>query len=320
LSGPGEREELDVELLSLCLEDAVALGYRQLAVSGGEPLLYKSLVQLLEHARSLGMVTTMTTNGMLVTPVRWEALSPLLNLVAISIDGRPEEHDAIRRRDGVFVRTVANLEVIRASHVPFGFIFTLTQNNVDSLEYVVRLAAEHGARSVQVHPLTLHGRAATTMPDARPDAIELVAALLEASRLGNDLGIVVHVDVITVAQLVKFRDHLVPDTPVARLVDVAPALIVQADGSVMPLTHEVSRAFRLGSLLDDGLASLADDWIRRGQAGKLAEACERTWAELAKGHPDSAVYWYDAVATRTHSARVAIPALDDYKRSERGHG
>ena len=53
--------------------------------------------------------------------------------------------------------------MIRASGVPFGLIFTLTQHNAASLDFVVRLAAEHGARSVQVHPLTLHGRAATDM-------------------------------------------------------------------------------------------------------------------------------------------------------------
>ncbi len=151
------RDELPLGLLPRCLEDAVGLGYRQLAVSGGEPLLYAPLAELLACARGLGMRTTVTSNGMLLSPCRWEPLAELVDELAISIDGTPSEHDEIRRREGAFARTVSNLGTVRASEVPFGFVFTLTQHNVDSLEFVVRLAAAEGARSVQVHPLTLSG-------------------------------------------------------------------------------------------------------------------------------------------------------------------
>lgn len=283
----------------MCLEDAFDLGYRQLAISGGEPLLYSALPDLLSRARALGMVTTLTSNGMLVTSGRWDPLAQLVDVLAISIDGKPAEHDAIRCREGAFARTVANLDVIRASKVPFGFIFTLTQHNVDSLEYVVRLAAEHGARSVQVHPLTLHGRAASLLRDAQPDGIELVAALFEASRLGNKLGIAVQVDALTVEQLIEYRSHVVPDRPVGDLVDVAPVLVIDADMSVVPLTHEINRAFQLGSLAHARLWSLARDWLAAGKGDRLAAACEQTWTELTGGDGPQAFYWYDEVATRT---------------------
>jgi len=52
-SGPTVRGELPLELLSDCLEAAAGLGYRQLAVSGGEPLLYGPLPELLGRAREL---------------------------------------------------------------------------------------------------------------------------------------------------------------------------------------------------------------------------------------------------------------------------
>ena len=221
-SGPTRREELPLELLSRCLEDGAGLGYRQLAVSGGEPLLYKPLPALLARARALGMVTTITTNGMLLSAARWEPLAELVDVLAISIDGTPAEHDEIRRCDGAFARTVANLGTVRASGVPFGFIFTLTQHNLDSLEFVVRLAAAEGARSVQVHPLTMVGRAASTMPGADPDEIELMAAVCEAAMLGDELGVVVHVDAITADQLREHRDSLVAQRPVHDLTAVAP--------------------------------------------------------------------------------------------------
>ena len=211
----------------------------------------------------------------------------------------PSEHDEIRRREGAFARTVANLETVRASSVPFRFVFTLTQHNVDSLEFVVRLAADVGARSVQVQPLTLSGRAAAIMNGARPDEIEIVAAVCKASMLGRDLGIPVHVDAITVDQLLDNRSALVPDLPVAALVDVAPVLIVRADANVIPLTHDVSSALGLGSLRNASLGDLAAAWIASGAADTLADACARAWTELTVAIPPLAVYWYDIVAALT---------------------
>ena len=69
-SGPSVREALDPELARAAVVAAAALGYRQLAVSGGEPLLYPALPGVLAAARAGGLVTTLTTNGLLATPAR----------------------------------------------------------------------------------------------------------------------------------------------------------------------------------------------------------------------------------------------------------
>jgi MoaA/NifB/PqqE/SkfB family radical SAM enzyme len=313
-SGPHAREELRPELLLACLDDARALGYRRLAVSGGEPLLYRELPRLLERARALGMLTSITTNGMLATPRRFDPVAPLLDVVAISIDGTHAGHDAIRGRRGALRRTLDNLPTVRASGVPFGFIFTLTQHNVDSLEFVVRLAAAEGARSVQVHPLTLQGRATETLADARPDEIELATALLEATRLGATLGVQVHVDAVTGAQLAAYRGHFVADTPVRKLTDVAPVLVVDADGAVVPLTHELRASLALGSLHERPLRALAEAWLHDGAGDRLARTCALTWAQLSAGDPLAAVYWYDEVAARQPAtstragSRAGVPA------------
>jgi len=52
-SGPHEAGQLPLALLCAAVDDAVTLGYGQLAVSGGEPLLYEALPALLQHARRI---------------------------------------------------------------------------------------------------------------------------------------------------------------------------------------------------------------------------------------------------------------------------
>ena len=68
-SGPEEDGALSPDLLRTALSDARAEGYNVLGVSGGEPLMYPHLVAVLRHASSLGMITTVTTNGLAFTAV-----------------------------------------------------------------------------------------------------------------------------------------------------------------------------------------------------------------------------------------------------------
>jgi MoaA/NifB/PqqE/SkfB family radical SAM enzyme len=228
------------------------------------------------------------------------SLAGFVDLVAISIDGLPQEHDQIRGQCGAFNQALAGLEVIRASGVPFAFIFTLTQFNVDSLGFVVELAAACGANGVQVHPLTLYGRAASLMADAHPDELELLAAICESIRLGENLGITVIIDAISQQQLLEYRDHFVPSRSSSDLTDISPTLILQQDGTVVPLTHNVNPSLWLGSLHQESLSSMSDRWLKTGRSAELVQACEKTWDELTTGHSPAATYWFDEVAARTN--------------------
>ncbi len=303
-SSPGESETLPVHLLAGAVQDAAALGYGQLAVSGGEPLLYRDLPALLAAAKAMGMITTVTSNAMLATPRRLDELVPVLDGMAVSIDGRPDEHDRMRAQAGAFDKTVANLAHLRERGLPFAFIFTLTQHNADSLAFVIRLAAETGARAVQVHPLTADGRAAHTLSSAVPDGLELMAGLMAAEVLGADLDVPVQVDVLLREQLGTLCRQLVPPTPVRQLKDAAPVLIVEASGRVLPYTHAVHPALALGNLQQARLSELATQWLQGASHGsradRLARACGAARETLLAQDDLLAAYWYDTVAAQTH--------------------
>jgi hypothetical protein len=109
--------------------------------------------------------------------------------------------------------------------------------------------------------------------------------------------------------MVAYREHLVPECPVRKLIDVAPILVVEADGSVMPLTHEVSRTLKLGALPGTRLSLLAQNWLAAGRGDILADACERTWSALTQVNQAPAVYWYDEVAARTQEYVPILPLV-----------
>jgi MoaA/NifB/PqqE/SkfB family radical SAM enzyme len=298
-SGPQAQGELPRELLHAALKDGADLGYEQLVVSGGEPFLYDGLPGLLARARRLDYVTTVVTNGMLIGQARrWAPVAPLIDFLAISIDGTEEEHDRLRRREGAFAQTIGNLEVVRGSNVPFGFAFTLTRYNATSLESVIRLAAREGARSVQVQPLAETGRAATQMEGQRPDGLGLTAALAHGLALGQELGVIVEVDAVTQDELVLYRGRFVPQFPTRDVTDLAPVLVIDADGTVRPLSVGLPDHLRLGSLYAKRLATLSRTWLMSDRAAELAAVAERTWWELADPTAEPAASWIDEVATR----------------------
>lgn len=312
LSGPGERDQLDVALLSAALNDAAVEGYGAVSVSGGEPLLYRPLAALLAHARDIGLRTAVTTNGMLLTERRLNELTGLLDLIAFSIDGIPEAHNHIRRSPIAFKKMVSRLPAVRASGIRFGFIFTLTQSNVDQLEWVAEFAAAEGAGLLQIHPLEEVGRAVDDMPELAPDAIEGSVALLEAARIqaryAGRLQVQLDLSARSALRRNPERVYATPstggvNTPLARLVS---PLIVEADGSVVPLQYGFDRRYALGNLRDASLSELATAW-KRASLQTFRQLAGEVYRSAVDGGP-VIVNWYELMRVGAAQAVSASAA------------
>jgi MoaA/NifB/PqqE/SkfB family radical SAM enzyme len=107
----GRREELTTDAFRAVIDDYAALGAPALGFAGGEPFVRKDLLDLVRHAKGLGMTTHVATNGMLWTPEDLKAMmTGSLDGCSVSIDGaRAETHDEVRARPGAFAETLAAL-------------------------------------------------------------------------------------------------------------------------------------------------------------------------------------------------------------------
>src|SRR5215468_10045007 len=143
-SGPDQRDLLPSSTFERVLTEARSEGYRVVSFSGGEPTLYAPLPQLLGHARSLGMGTTVTSNGMLLSERLLASIAPVTNVLAISLDGIPESHNQMRGSPRAFEQMADHLPLVRASGIYFGFIFTLTQFNLNEAAWAAEFAASNG--------------------------------------------------------------------------------------------------------------------------------------------------------------------------------
>lgn len=312
-SGPEVSEELDAELVLRVIADAAELGYRVLSISGGEPLLYEPLPDVLRAAHEHGLITTVTTNGMLLDRRRLAMLEPDADLVAISLDGLPESHAEMRANPRAFTSMAARLGGLRASGIPFGFIFTLTFHNVNELDWVARFAVEQGAKLLQIHPLEPVGRAVRTLDGSVPDQQEGAYALIEAARLRDRYGKQIQIQV-DLATLPALHDH--PEKVFActdglcgesTIADVIAPIVLETSGVVAPLQYGFPRPWCFGSVKDAPLRDLAIAWAR-SRYTRFCELCREVRDEILR-HPEIPVLnWYVEVHQAAARARPEASA------------
>jgi MoaA/NifB/PqqE/SkfB family radical SAM enzyme len=279
------------------LTEAREQGYRTASFSGGEPVLNKDLGMLLRHAKSLGMRTTVTSNGMLLKEARLEMLANVTDVLAISLDGVPQSHDRMRGCPGAFDRMATNLDAVRATGIDFGFIFTLTLHNVDELDWAAHFAMSQGAKLFQIHPLEEVGRAAEVLAGSRPDGLECAYAYLEAERIRQTFQgrLFVQLDLFHCDLVVQFPGRFYAEedwVPGANLAECVTPLVLEADGTAVPIGYGFGRQFAIGCVRSRCLRDLAPEWISNVYP-EFRKLCRQVYAKACRPSLLQFINWYE---------------------------
>jgi MoaA/NifB/PqqE/SkfB family radical SAM enzyme len=263
--------------------------------------MFSDLGRLLRHAKTLGMRTTVTSNGMTLNGSRLRMLNGCTDVLAISLDGFPESHNRMRASDQAFERMLANLDGVRASGIDFGFIFTLTRQNVNEIDWVARFTVEQGAKLLQIHPLEQVGRAADVLAGCQPDEIESSYAYIEAERIRRRYGtrLFVQLDLFHRDLMIRHPERFYgsQDSRTSKLAEFITPLVVEADGYVVPLGYGFARAYALGNLRKQSLCDLAKQWLATGRA-KFQELCRKVYSEACTPSDLPFLNWYELIGLR----------------------
>jgi radical SAM protein with 4Fe4S-binding SPASM domain len=142
------------------LEDLAEFGVPAILFSGGEPLARADTLQLIQHARALGMSCTLSTNGLLIDESTADLLARVgLKYVGISIDGCRDRHDRLRGQKGAFDGAVAAIRRLRARGIRVGVRFTVHAKNLADLEAVIELCQVEKVDRLCIYHLAYAGRA-----------------------------------------------------------------------------------------------------------------------------------------------------------------
>jgi MoaA/NifB/PqqE/SkfB family radical SAM enzyme len=136
-------KEAPPEIVCVNLADMRELGVKVVDFTGGEPLLYAGLPEVLGCAKRYGLRTTVTSNGILY-PKRAREIAGLVDILQFSIDAADREgHDSskgVRCYDAV----VESVEAARSLGERPTFIHTVTDDNMPRVPDVMSFARSLG--------------------------------------------------------------------------------------------------------------------------------------------------------------------------------
>lgn len=141
------------------IRDLAEFKVPSLLFSGGEPLMRKDLIPLIEYATGEGIRPVISTNGTLIDR---EAARAVKNAgvvyVGISLDGMEENNDRFRGVKGAFSRAMKGFEQCVAVGQRVGLRLTLTRRNYQDLDKIFDFIEREGINRACFYHLVYSGR------------------------------------------------------------------------------------------------------------------------------------------------------------------
>ncbi|MFP4379995.1 MAG: radical SAM protein [Candidatus Sumerlaeia bacterium] len=136
--GLRERELRPEEWIEVV--DQAASAHPAFYFSGGEPLLYKGILDILRHIKKRGMIAALVTNGTVLERYAEELVDIGVDNVTISLDGPEDVHDNIRSVAGTFGRATSGIRALHNARKQAGKEYPRTKvNSVILPDNIMRL-------------------------------------------------------------------------------------------------------------------------------------------------------------------------------------
>ncbi|MBI4980014.1 radical SAM protein [Candidatus Woesearchaeota archaeon] len=133
------------------LKTGKELGLKSVHISGGEPTLYGGLIDLIKHAKSLGLKVNLNTNGILLANKKYvqNLNSAKLDSCTISLySASPAKHDSIRSYDGAFAKALLAMNNIHKTSIELNLQTILTVDNMAYFLEFIKLAHKQNPKKM----------------------------------------------------------------------------------------------------------------------------------------------------------------------------
>lgn len=127
------RKKMSLDTIKELIDQCVSLGTLNFALSGGEPLLYPYLEDIIRYIKQKGVFSNVITNGILLT--REKALSLKnagLDVIYLSLEGFSDVHDSFYGIPGLFNRSVGNMIYAKSVGIDTMVLTVATNESLES--------------------------------------------------------------------------------------------------------------------------------------------------------------------------------------------
>ena len=184
-----DRSELGTEECFKVIEEIAAFAPECVTIlTGGEPLLRRDILEIVQRAAERGLWVVVGTNGVRITENVARRLAEAgARGLSLSLDALdPERHDGFRKVRGAWRNTVEGAEILNRTGLPFIVQTTAGSHNLGELEAIADFAHDRLAAKVwNLYFLVPTGRGqfVSDMTPAQDD--EVLASLYRIQRKYN---------------------------------------------------------------------------------------------------------------------------------------
>lgn len=159
--------------------------YKNIAISGGEPLLHPSFYEFVDLCRANKVSYTIVSNGTLINEhfIEYFADDPMLEGIQISVEGGSAAIHDLVRGEGTFLKLAQKLVLLRDNNLidKTSLKMTLTRLNYQHMKEACDFAISLGVHQISFGWLNYAGRGAVNQ-DSLSLTQEIVAEVLQCSK------------------------------------------------------------------------------------------------------------------------------------------
>lgn len=265
---PSPEKILPKDLILRSLSEVEQLGIGAVNLTGGEPLLYPDLAEILQYlSGKQSYEVTISTNGTLIDRSKVDLLRDSGVKVNVSLDGPANYHDKFRGMDGAFSRASRGIELMQSEDIQVSLVTTINKNNLIHLPWLAEWASRRGIGRIFVQPLMELGRG-SLIADKKLSQSQIYDLYFLVSDLANKYrskGLSFNI-------AYRSRDFLLEHPCAAyvcngskchrKVTKEIKTLIVREDGTVLPEIETLNPRFSLGKLSDGTLVELVKEYFK----------------------------------------------------------
>jgi MoaA/NifB/PqqE/SkfB family radical SAM enzyme len=134
--------EMSLEEARYMVEQLKEVGVRYIDFTGGEPILYKHMGELLKYTKSLGIIIEYTTNAIAFAKYI-EDIIPYVDNFNVSLDTLQREHYVHNRGVDTIDRTISLIKHLRTENKSAKIIAVITTETLPEINDLVKFAQEN---------------------------------------------------------------------------------------------------------------------------------------------------------------------------------
>ncbi|MGD2091758.1 MAG: PqqD family peptide modification chaperone [Candidatus Aminicenantes bacterium] len=169
---------MNFDLLMKIIDEFKNIGVDNVQLTGGEPLIYPGIKEVIDYLCDNGITVAITTSGFLppdklpnLLPA-FDKMSKTNGIVQVSLDGFEANHNYIRRNPGCFKRTINFIEKVIEQKVQVHVSTVVTGDSFEELGDLSTFLKNKGIKVHRIGYMTDRGRAKSFEKKSKVEFVE----------------------------------------------------------------------------------------------------------------------------------------------------